>query len=130
MTKINMVRFYYDPSNNSSRKAMEWFKKLGIEISILKIQYISKEDLLNILYLSEQGFSDILKRKGKSKPNLEKMKREVMNMKFSEGVDFILNHTELLRIPIIIDEKKLLIGFHSVEIRKFTPRSYRNLDRN
>lgn len=125
---IRVIRLYYDLSNSSSRKAIEWFKSMNIEISIKRIQNITREELLHALYLSEQGFTDILKGKGKAGSDIEKMKNMVRQMNFSEAVDFILVHMELLKVPIILDDNKLMIGFNSEEIRKFTTRVYRRFE--
>ncbi|MFQ6324185.1 ArsC/Spx/MgsR family protein [Lactococcus garvieae] len=121
-----MLRLYYDLRNSSSRKAIEWFKSMNIEISIKRIQSITRGELLHALYLSDDGFTAILK--GKAGNDIERMKNEVQQMNFSEAVDFILVHTELLKVPIILDENKLMIGFNSEEIRKFTSRAYRRLE--
>lgn len=66
-----MIRFYYDFRNSSSRKAIEWFKSMNIEISTKRIQNIPREELLHALYLSERGFTDILKGKGKAGSDIE-----------------------------------------------------------
>ncbi|MGY0186353.1 ArsC/Spx/MgsR family protein [Lactococcus petauri] len=123
-----MIRFYYDFRNSSSRKAIDWFKSMNIEISTKRIQNIPREELLHALYLSEQGFKDILKGKGKAGSDIERMKNEVHQMNFSDALDFILVHTDLLKVPIILDENKLMIGFNSEEIRKFTSRAYRRFE--
>lgn len=123
-----MIRLYYDLRNSSSRKAIEWFKSMNIEISTKRIQNITREELHHALYLSEQGFTDVLKGKGKAGSDIEKMKNKVQQMNFSEAVDFVLVHTELLKGPIILDENKLMIGFNSEEIRTFTSRAYRRFE--
>ena len=119
-----MISFYYDFRNSSSRKAIEWFKSMSIEISTNRIQDIQRAELLHTLYLSERGFTDILKGEGKAGSDVERMKNEVQQMNFSDVLDFILVHTDLLKVPIILDENKLMIGFNSEEIRKFTSRAY------
>lgn len=101
---------------------------MNIEISTKRIQNIPREELLHALYLSGRGFTDILKGKGKAGSDVERMKNEVQQMNFSEAVDFILVHTDLLKAPIILDENKLMIGFNSEEIRKFTSRVYRRFE--
>lgn len=85
---------------------------MNIEISTKRIQNITREELLHALYLSERGFTDILKGKGKAGSDIEKMKNKIRQMDFSEAVDFILVHTELIKVPIILDENKLMIGFN------------------
>ena len=43
----------------------------------------------------------------------------------SELLHLIEQHPSLLRRPIIIDAKRMQIGFNEDEIRAFLPRSYR-----
>ncbi len=122
-----MIRFYYENSNSSSKKALEWFEKKHINCSTKRIRYISRDDLLLALTLSNNGFSDILKSNGKIGFGSEKMMNEIKNMKFNDSINFILGHTEVLKTPIIIDDHKLMTGFNPEEIRKFIPQSYRRL---
>ncbi|KXT63530.1 negative regulator of proteolysis [Lactococcus sp. DD01] len=107
---------------------MAWFEKMEIEIFSMRIQSISREDLFRILCLSECGFTDVLKGAGRISAGVETMRNELENMKFNEGIDFILDHPGLLKAPIIINETKLMIGFNAKEIRKFTSRTYRKLE--
>lgn len=62
---------------------------MNIEISTKRIQDIPKEELLHALYLSERGFIDILKGKGKAGSDIERMKTEVQHMNFNDALDFI-----------------------------------------
>lgn len=118
-----MIKIYYNSSNHSSQKAIKWFEAKGLEVSIKKIKQISKEDLVYILFLSNNGFEDIYKRNVRIyfKKHMEKMDK----MDFNDTVDFILKHTELLKTPILIDKNKLMIGFNAEEIRKFIPKNHR-----
>jgi Arsenate reductase and related proteins, glutaredoxin family len=120
-----MIRLYYGSSSTSSRMAYAWFKNRALEISIRKTKYISKEDLLHILRLSNNGFSDILKSGNKSTSKIQQKIELLKEMKFNDGLNYIMENPEVLRVPIIFDEKKLLIGYNSEEIRKFTPALYR-----
>lgn len=122
-----MIRFYYENSNSSSKKALKWFENRHINCSPKRIRYISREDLLLALALSNNGFSDILKSNGKIGFESEKMMEEIKSMKFNDSINFILGHTEILKTPIIIDDHKLMTGFNPEEIRKFIPQSYRKL---
>ena len=118
-----MITFYYDTSNLSSRKADLWFDNTGIDVCMRRLPLITREDLLHILYLSENGFSDIMKKEGKT---LDKHK-EILDMNVSDGIDFILLHPELLRSPLIFDEHKLMVGYNVEKIRAFIPKQHRRL---
>lgn len=43
-------------------------------------------------------------------------------------ISLISEHPSLLRRPIIVDEKRMQIGFNEDEIRAFLPRSYRQAE--
>lgn len=118
-----MIKIYYNSSNHSSQKAIKWLESKGLEVSIKKIKQISKEDLVYILFLSNNGFEDIYKRNVRI--NFKKHMKKMDKMDFNDTVDFILKHTELLKTPILIDKNKLMIGFNAEEIRKFIPQKRR-----
>lgn len=122
-----MIRIYYSINSSSSKKAISWLESIGVDISIKKVKDISREDLLHILYLTDRGFEDILKRRTSIKNKLRDLLEEAEEMEFSKGIDFVLRHPELLRVPIIFDENKLLIGFHAENIRKFIPKKRRKI---
>lgn len=119
-----MINIYYSLNSTSSKKAINWFKSIGINIYVKKIKQIEREDILHILYLSDNGFKGILKRGTSINSELMSFIEE---METRKAIEFIIEHTELLKVPIIFDEKKLMIGFHAEEIRKFIPKLHRKL---
>lgn len=120
-----MIKVYYRGSCGSSRRAKEWFKKYGIEIQEYRISQLHHEDLLKLLTLSSDGIEEILKRPGKSSTLNNNLINDLMILSFSEALDFILFHKEILQTPIILDGKNYLIGYNEEEIRKFLPKTYR-----
>ncbi|BAV02017.1 Regulatory protein Spx [Lactococcus formosensis] len=83
---------------------------------------------MNVLALTENGFSDILKCPSRvnSQSREELSKIEMMN--FIDGINFISNHTQLLRTPIIFENNKLTIGYNAENMRIFLSRDYRNIE--
>ncbi|CAG5916592.1 regulatory protein Spx [Streptococcus pneumoniae] len=53
------------------------------------------------------------------------MNIDVESISVSELLHLIEQYPSLLRRPIIIDAKRMQIGFNEDEIRAFLPRSYR-----
>ncbi|MFK4944587.1 ArsC/Spx/MgsR family protein [Lactococcus garvieae] len=49
-------------------------------------------------------------------------------MNFIDGINFISNHTQLLRTPIIFENNKLTIGYNAENMRIFLSRDYRNIE--
>lgn len=122
------IVLYYTSGNGSCKKALQWFNEHEIEISPKKIHYISKTDLTHALSLSETGFYELLKQADRCEPSVEKAIHNILEMSFNDSITFILEHPEVLKVPLIIDEKKLIIGYNSETIRTFIPRNYRGLE--
>ena len=55
----------------------------------------------------------------------QKLDIDVESISVSELLHLIEQYPSLLRRPIIIDTKRMQIGFNEDEIRAFLPRSYR-----
>ncbi|MEH7391609.1 ArsC/Spx/MgsR family protein, partial [Bacillus sp. JJ1474] len=49
------------------------------------------------------------------------------SLSLSELYQTIKDHPKLLRRPLILDEKRLQVGFNEEEIRRFLPRQVRTL---
>lgn len=113
-----MIILYYTISNSSCRKATKWFETHDISITSKKLKQICKKDLLRALALSNNGFDDILKKQ-------VNQVHQVYSMSFNEGVDYILKNPEVLRVPLIISENKLVLGYNSEDIRVFLSQSQR-----
>lgn len=120
-----MIILYYRSSHSSSRKAEKWFMKQEINIHKKRIEYISKKELIHVLCMSNRGFQDILKQTNISTPHVQNMLQKVSLMSFNESIDFILMHPELLKVPIIVDDCKLIVGYNAEIIRTFIPRKRR-----
>lgn len=121
-----MITLYYGTSDISSKRAKRWFEETGIEVQMKKIKEMSKEDLSQILFLSEKGFSDILKN-NKISTHTEELLGKFEGLSFNEALYFVLEHLELLRLPLIFDMHRLMIGYNDDEIRQFIPQSYRRV---
>jgi regulatory protein spx len=125
MEENKIITFYYSKYNSSYTQAEKWLISHGIEVNRKRVDSITSEDLIHILSLTDNGFHDILKKNGSKKnTKADLRKRHIHLMNFNEGIKFILGNTDLLRSPIIFDEKKLLIGFNSDEIRVFLSKRY------
>ena len=52
------------------------------------------------------------------------------DLSLKELLDLVKENPGLLRRPIMIDEKRLQVGFNEDEIRSFVPREIRSVARN
>lgn len=123
-----MITLYYDLSSNSCKQALLWLKEHEIEYKIKRISKISEIDLMKVLALTENGFSDILKRPSKVNTQSREELRKIEMMNFSDGIKFISHHTYLLKVPIVFEDKKLAIGYSAENMRVFLSRDYRHVE--
>ncbi|MGM9886507.1 MULTISPECIES: transcriptional regulator Spx [unclassified Lactococcus] len=122
-----MIDLYLSPSCTSCRKARAWLqshKVPYIEHNILT-QPLTPDDLRKILTKTENGTEDIISTRSKV---FQKLAVDVDNLTINELIDLVSEFPNLLRRPIITDEKRLQIGFNEDEIRAFLPRDYRRAE--
>ncbi|KXT75258.1 Transcriptional regulator SpxA1 [Streptococcus sp. DD10] len=119
-----MITLFLSPSCTSCRKAKAWltnhevpFKEHNIMTSPL-----TTDELRHILSLTENGTDDIISTRSKV---FQKLNIDVEEMPISSLIRLIEEHPSLLRRPIILDKKRMQIGFNEDEIRAFLPRDYR-----
>lgn len=120
-----MVTIYTTNSCASCKKAIKWLNDNKVkyrEINMFK-QPITREDIVNMLQNSENGFEDIISTRSKV---IMESGVDIEAMKFNELVDFIIQNPSILRRPIIIDDKRFQVGYDDDEITAFRPRELRN----
>ena len=119
-----MITLFLSPSCTSCRKARAWL--LNHEVPFVEHNImtspLSAQELQHILSLTENGTDDIISTRPKI---FQKLDLDVESLSISELIRLIEENPSLLRRPIILDAKRMQIGFNEDEIRAFLPRSYR-----
>ncbi|HEO6900405.1 TPA: Spx/MgsR family RNA polymerase-binding regulatory protein, partial [Streptococcus agalactiae] len=112
------------PSCTSCRKARAWLSKheVAFEEHNIITSPLNKEELLQILSFTENGTEDIISTRSKV---FQKLAIDVDELSTSSLMELISENPSLLRRPIILDKKRMQIGFNEDEIRAFLPRDYR-----
>lgn len=121
-----MVIIYTTPSCAGCRKAKKWFEEHKVDYleKNLMTQGICEKDIDLMLENTEAGFDDIISTRSKAflENNLDPDNMTVKQMK-----KFIIENPSVLRRPIIIEDKKMQVGFNDEEIRTFIPRRLRQI---
>ena len=125
---INMITF---TSCQSCRKAKKWMDNHGVAYQEIEFNYdewkqleLSREMLLKILSLTENGTEDITSLRSASYKELSQRGPLTMN----QLIDFLLDNPKVLRRPLIYDEKRLQVGFNEDGIRQFIPKEKRRAE--
>lgn len=119
-----MITLFLSPSCTSCRKARAWLSKYEVAFEEHNIitSPLNKEELLQILSFTENGTEDIISTRSKV---FQKLAIDVDELSTSSLMELISENPSLLRRPIILDKKRMQIGFNEDEIRAFLPRDYR-----
>ncbi|MBB1078524.1 transcriptional regulator Spx [Limosilactobacillus sp. STM2_1] len=122
-----MVTLYTSPSCTSCRKARAWLKEHDIAYTERNIfsEPLSLNEIKNILRMTEDGTEDIISKRSKAYQNLNV---DLNNLSMKDLFKLISKNPGLLRRPIIIDDKRLQVGYNEDEIRRFLPRKVRELE--
>ncbi|CDR30387.1 Regulatory protein spx [Acholeplasma oculi] len=121
-----MITIYTTPSCSSCRKAKKWLDehKVPYEEKNLFNHRIDDTDIEMMLNHAENGFDDIISTRSKV---FKEQELEVEDMSVSELKSFIINHPSVLKRPIIVDAKRMQVGYNDEEIRVFIPKRLREM---
>lgn len=119
-----MITIYTTPSCSSCRKAKKWMDNFGLEYreKNLFVTPITENELKYILEKTENGTDDIISKRSKI---IMESDIDIDSMTIKELFNFIRENPSVLKRPIIIDDRKLQIGYNDEEIRVFIPRELR-----
>lgn len=119
-----MIKIYTSPSCSSCRKVKKWFDEQHIPYEAKNIfgDTLSVEDVKEVISKAENGTDDIISTRSKivSENNIN-----FDDMTISELVEFIRKNPSILKRPIIVDDRRLQVGYNEEEIRTFIPRARR-----
>jgi len=121
-----MITIYTTPSCSSCRKAKKWFDDHRIEYrekNIFNIK-LTRDDIVMMLKNTDNGFDDIISTRSKV---FQEQNLEIEDMTMSSLTNFIISNPSVLRRPIIIEDKKMQVGYNEDEIRTFIPRRLREI---
>ncbi|MDN3015501.1 transcriptional regulator SpxA [Paenibacillus sp. BSR1-1] len=119
-----MVTIYTTPSCGSCRKAKAWLEEHQIEYIERNIlsNSLTVDEIKSILRLTEEGTSEIVSTNSKA---FQELNVNLESMPLNEFYQLIIENPKMLRRPIILDEKRLQVGYNEDEIRSFLPRKLR-----
>lgn len=121
-----MITIYTTPSCSSCRKAKKCLDehKVAYEEKNLFNHRINDTDIEMMLNHAENGFDDIISTRSKV---FKEQELEVEDMSVSELKNFIISHPSVLKRPIIVDAKRMQVGYNDEEIRVFIPKKLREM---
>ena len=119
-----MITIYTSPSCSSCRKVKKWFEDQNIPYREKNIfaSRLTEAELKDMLIKAENGTDDIVSNRSKI---IKEKKVDIDSMTISELVSFIRDNPSVLKRPIMLDDRRMQVGYNSEEIRTFIPRAQR-----
>lgn len=122
-----MVTLYVTPSCTSCRKAKKWFEENDIafvERNIMS-EPLTRDEIKEILRLTDNGTEEIISTRSKV---YNQLNIDVEKLSLQKLLALIEEHPGILKRPIMLDDKRLQVGYNEDEIRSFLPRSVRTFN--
>ena len=122
-----MVTLYTSPSCTSCRKARAWLGEHNIPFEERNIfsNPLNVDEIKQILQMTEDGTEEIISKRSKIFQDLD---IDLDELPLQKLYTLIQKNPGLLRRPIIMDSKRLQVGYNEDEIRRFLPRDVRALE--
>ncbi|MBU9713274.1 transcriptional regulator SpxA [Evansella tamaricis] len=119
-----MVTLFTSPSCTSCRKAKAWLQENNIEFVERNLfsEPLTVEEVKEVVRMTEDGTDEIISTRSKV---FQELDVELDSMPLQDLFKLISDHPGLLRRPIILDEKRIQVGYNEAEIRRFLPRKVR-----
>jgi regulatory protein spx len=122
-----LLTLYTSPSCTSCRKARAWLQEHQIPFVERNIfsEPLNSSELKAILQMTEDGTEEIISTRSKV---FQKLNMDLDDLPLQDLLELVQDNPGLLRRPIMIDDKRLQVGFNEDEIRRFLPRDVRQLE--
>lgn len=122
-----MIKLYVSPSCTSCRKAKSWLEEQGLEYEEKNIYHepLTRDEIKEILMLTDEGTEEIISYRSQAYQDLEE---DIDTLSMNELLDLFIEEPSLIRRPIIMDDRRLQIGYNEEEIRMFLPREVRQVE--
>jgi len=122
-----MIQLFTSPSCTSCRKARAWLQEHHIDYTERNMmnEPLSVDELKMILTMTENGSEDLLATRSKA---YAECKVDFDELTVKELLAFLSENPALIRRPLLLDDRRLQIGYNEDEIRCFLPREIRRLE--
>jgi regulatory protein spx len=122
-----MVTLYVTPSCTSCRKAKAWFEEHEIEYTERNIlaDPLTVDEIKAILRLTEEGTEEIISTNSKTYKELDV---DLDSLPLKDLYQLIMDNPKMVKRPIMLDEKRIQVGYNDEEIRSFLPRKLRTFN--
>ena len=124
MGDLFMLKVFTSPSCSSCRKVKKWLTEQ--EIPFVEHNFLAKpltdNDIKDILMKSENGTDDIISTRSNA---FKEAGKDFESMSLKELIQFIKDNPTVIKRPIIVNDRRIQVGYDEEEIRSFIPEARR-----
>jgi len=122
-----MITLYVSPSCTSCRKAKAWLEEQNLPFTEKNIFHepLTKKEIKQILSLTEEGTTELISYRSQA---YQCLTVDIEDLSMNELLELFTDQPSLIRRPIIMDDRRLQIGYNEEEIRCFLPRKVREIE--
>ena len=113
-----MLKIYTISSNQETKEAERWLyahKVKFVEVDLLK-ELVSTEEILRIVSLTEHGVEEIIATETRAYTRLN---LNFNDLKLEDFMELLEENATLLKVPLMLDEIQLQIGFDEDKMQRF-----------
>ncbi|GBG96966.1 transcriptional regulator Spx [Lactococcus termiticola] len=122
-----MLTIYTAPSCTSCKKAKSWLSQHHINFNERNIiaNPLSVDEVTKILEKCDDGVEGLVSSRNRF---VKTLGVDFEDLSMTTAIKIISENPQILRRPIIMDDKRLHVGYNEEEIRTFLPRTVRMLE--
>lgn len=119
-----MIILYTAPGCASCRKAKQWLKDNDMKFTEKNIftTLLKEDEIKYLLQRTENGTEDIISTRSKA---FQQLHMDLEDLSMKELVNFIQKNPSVLKRPIMINERSIVIGYDDDEITALIPAQLR-----
>lgn len=122
--RSHMIILYTAPGCASCRKAKQWLKDNDMKFTEKNIftTLLKEDEIKYLLQRTENGTEDIISTRSKA---FQQLHMDLDDLSIKELVSFIQKNPSVLKRPIMINERSIVIGYDDDEITALIPAQLR-----
>lgn len=124
-----MIILYTSPGCASCRKAKQWLKdnQLPFVEKNIFTTMLKEDEIKYLLSRCENGTEDIISVRSKA---FQQLDCDIDDLSVSRLVEIVKKSPSILKRPIMISEKNMVVGYDDDEITAMVPQALRNVVEN
>lgn len=123
-----MIQMYFHTSDPAKNKMTRWFEQHQLTLQSRNIvrQPLTRPEIKHLFLMTANGSDDLLAKRSKA---AQALALDLDKLSFNQLIALIQKHPQILKNPIVFDDRSLLTGFNLEKVGVFVPQKERKKER-